>query len=165
MDEKITENPSVIMPMIAMRGIVLFPKVVLHFDVGRKKSIAALNDAMKKDQLVFLSAQKDIKDEDLKPGQMYDVGVVAEVRQVIKTGSDVMRILVEGKYRARLIEMVSEEPYFEAKIQEYPLHSLRPRKSILCDALMNGWSPPGWKVVRNEVMPDGRVALACERGS
>jgi hypothetical protein len=70
MDEKITENPSVIMPMIAMRGIVLFPKVVLHFDVGRKKSIAALNDAMKKDQLVFLSAQKDIKDEDLKPGQM-----------------------------------------------------------------------------------------------
>ncbi len=136
MDEKITENPSVVMPMIAMRGIVLFPKVVLHFDVGRKKSIAALNDAMKKDQLVFLSAQRDIKDEDLKPGQMYDVGVVAEVRQVIKTGNDVMRILVEGKYRARLIEMVSEEPYFEARIQEYPLHSLRPRKSILCDALM-----------------------------
>ena len=124
------------MPMIAMRGIVLFPKVVLHFDVGRKKSVAALSDAMKKDRLVFLSAQKDIKDEELQPNKIYDVGVVAEVRQVIKTGNDVMRILVEGKYRARLIEMVSEEPYFEARIQEYPLHSLRPRKSVLCDALM-----------------------------
>ena len=136
MDEKIMENPSVVMPMIAMRGIVLFPKVVLHFDVGRKKSVAALSDAMKKDRLVFLSAQKDIKDEELQPNKIYDVGVVAEVRQVIKTGNDVMRILVEGKYRARLIEMVSEEPYFEARIQEYPLHSLRPRKSVLCDALM-----------------------------
>ena len=61
---------------------------------------------------------------------------MAEVRQVLKTDDETIRILVEGKYRAKLVNVISETPYFVAEVQEYPLKTLRPKKSILCDALM-----------------------------
>jgi len=136
MPEQNNEIAPIELPMIALRGLVLFPKMVLHFDVGRKKSVMALNDAMKKNQLVFLAAQKDIKDDDLTIDQIYSVGVVAEVRQVLKVSGETMRVLVEGKYRAKLIEAASTEPYFSVMVQEYPLKALKPKTSILCDALM-----------------------------
>ncbi len=136
MSEQNNEVVPMELPMIALRGLVLFPKMVLHFDVGRKKSIIALNEAVKKNQMVFLAAQKDIKDDELTVDQIYSVGVVAEVRQVLKATGETMRVLVEGKYRAKLVETVSTEPFFSVKVQELPLKTLRPKKSILCDALM-----------------------------
>ena len=133
-EKEITETKR--MPMIAMRGIVLFPNMILHFDVGRKKSIAALEEVMKGDRTVFLSAQKNIEDDEIDANGVNKVGVVAEVRQVLKTDDETIRILVEGKYRAKLVNVISETPYFVAEVQEYPLKTLRPKKSILCDALM-----------------------------
>ena len=133
-EKEITETKR--MPMIAMRGIVLFPNMILHFDVGRKKSIAALEEVMKGDRTVFLSAQKNVEDDEIDANGVNKVGVVAEVRQVLKTDDETIRILVEGKYRAKLVNVISETPYFVAEVQEYPLKTLRPKKSILCDALM-----------------------------
>ena len=82
-EKEITETKR--MPMIAMRGIVLFPNMILHFDVGRKISIAALEEVMKGDRTVFLSAQKNIEDDEIDANGVNKVGVVAEVRQVLKT--------------------------------------------------------------------------------
>lgn len=123
-------------PMIAMRGIVLFPKMVLHFDVGRKQSVAALDEVMKGNRLLFLSSQKKIEETDIKESNIYKVGIVAEVRQVYKTDSGTMRVLVEGKYRAKLLGIREFEPYLIADIEEYPMKELRPQKSILCAALI-----------------------------
>ena len=130
------ELETVTMPMIAMRGIVLFPSMILHFDVGRKKSIAALEEAMKSNRTIFLASQKNIEEDEISIGNINKVGVVAEVRQVIKNNGGTTRILVEGKYRAKLVDVIEEEPFLVANVQEFPLKELRPKKSILCDALM-----------------------------
>ncbi len=134
-----TENEILetkILPMIAMRGIVLFPNMILHFDVGRKKSIAALEEVMKGDRTVFLSAQKNIEEDEIDAKGVNKVGVVAEVRQVLKSDEDTVRVLVEGKYRAKLVDVVSENPYFIVQVEEYPIKTIKPKKSILCAALM-----------------------------
>lgn len=124
------------MPMIAMRGIVLFPNTIMHFDVGRKKSVAALEEAMKNSQEVFLASQINIEEDDIKLDNVNKVGIVAEIRQVLKNNGGTTRILVEGKYRAKVVDIVSEEPFLIADIQEFPLKELRPKRSVLCDALM-----------------------------
>ncbi|MBQ5322482.1 MAG: LON peptidase substrate-binding domain-containing protein, partial [Oscillospiraceae bacterium] len=130
------ELEIITMPMIAMRGIVLFPNMILHFDVGRKKSIAALEEAMKGNRTIFLVAQKNIEEDEIKPDNINKVGVVAEVRQVLKNNGGTTRILVEGKYRAKLVDILGEEPFLVANVQEFPLKELRPKRSILCDALI-----------------------------
>lgn len=123
-------------PVIAMRGIVLFPNMILHFDVGRKKSIAALEHAMQSDRTVFLSAQKNIEEDEITADGINKIGVVAEIRQVLKTDDQMVRVFVEGKYRAKLVNITSEKPYFVAEVVEHPLNAIKPKKSILCAALM-----------------------------
>ncbi len=130
------ELEVITMPMIAMRGIVLFPNMILHFDVGRKKSIAALEEAMKDGRLIFLASQKNIEEDEINIDNINKVGVVAEVRQVLKNNGGTTRILVEGKYRAKLVDILGEEPFLVANVQEFPLKELRPKRSILCDALI-----------------------------
>lgn len=87
------------MPLLALRGLVVFPEMVLHFDVGRKKSIQALNEAMSGDQLIFLVTQRDIKDDEPGENELYSVGVVAKIRQILQLSGDNVRVLVEGLYR------------------------------------------------------------------
>lgn len=96
------------LPMLALKGIIIYPKMVLHFDVGRKKSIASINKAMSEDQYIFLTAQKDIRNEDPSQNDMYQIGVVSKVRQILKApGSDILRVLVEGEYRARTLILLT----------------------------------------------------------
>lgn len=136
MPEKKAPAEIINMPMIAMRGIVLFPNMLLHFDVGRKKSIAALEEAMKGSRTIFLASQINVEEDEIKLDNVNKIGVVAEVRQVLKNNGGTTRILVEGKYRAKLVEITGEEPFLSADVQEMPLKELRPKRSILCDALM-----------------------------
>lgn len=123
------------MPMLVLRGLVLFPEMVLHFDVGREKSILALNQVMSSNRQIFLVAQKDIRDDEPKADSIYKIGVVAQVKQIIKSQSGTWRVLVEGLYRAKMQEIVSEDPYFEAILTPFPLKPLR-KKTAMCDALM-----------------------------
>ncbi|HCO29524.1 MAG TPA: endopeptidase La, partial [Lachnospiraceae bacterium] len=109
MEEKMMETLK--MPMIALRGTVVFPKTVVHFDVSREKSVQAVENAMKGEQLVFLSAQMDDSIEDPKREDIYSLGVVAKIKQIIKLPGNVIRVLVEGENRARLVELLEEEPY------------------------------------------------------
>ena len=136
MEENKKELVPIKLPMLALRGLVLYPKMVLHFDVGREKSILALNEAMSKKQLVYLVTQKDVRDDNPTPSQIYKVGVVAQIKQILKTQGETVKVLVEGKFRAKTIEVTDTEPYFQAVVQEYPLHQTRRTASMLASALM-----------------------------
>lgn len=98
-----TQNDELLfqLPMLALRGLVLFPDMMLHFDVGRKKSIEALNAAMADEQKIFLVSQQDIRVDDPSENQLYKVGVVAKIRQILRMPNDNVRVLVEGLFRAR----------------------------------------------------------------
>lgn len=136
MNPKDTKKTPIKLPMIALRGLVLFPKMVLHFDVAREKSILALNHAMNGDRLIYLVAQKEMHDEDPSESELYDVGVVAEIRQILKVSGDGLRVLVEGSYRARTKHIVNEDKFYEALCEPYPLKSTRNMNKAMADALM-----------------------------
>ena len=107
------------MPTVALRGIVLFPGMSFHFDVGRKKSIAAVKAAMHGNQKIFLVTQKDIAEEDPTSDALFKVGVVADVKQVIKsTDNNFMRVVVEGVTRATVVDFLQEKPYFITDVKE-----------------------------------------------
>ena len=84
------------LPVLALRGLCVFPKMLVHFDVGREKSIRAVDEAMRTNQEIFLVAQKNVATD--KPGMddLYEIGTVAHIRQVLKLPGDTVRILVEG---------------------------------------------------------------------
>ncbi|MBP0962800.1 MAG: endopeptidase La [Oscillospiraceae bacterium] len=135
MSEQLKEFPQKI-PLLALRGLVLFPNMVLHFDVGRQKSMLALNDVMGKNRKILLVAQKDVRDDEPTAKQLYSVGVVAEVRQIVKSSNNSLRVLVEGLYRARVLNVYQEEPFFKAEIDELPMARPRILRSAMVDALM-----------------------------
>ena len=110
-----------ILPMLALRGLVAFPDTVIHFDVQRDKSRAALDKAMNDDQKVFIVAQKDMTVEDPEEDDLYKVGVVAQVRQTLKIAPNVIRVLVEGVYRAKLVKFTENDGYFQAEIEKMSL--------------------------------------------
>lgn len=115
-----TKLEEITIPALAMRGLVVFPNVVMHFDVSREKSEAALKSAMENDKMIFLTAQVDDAVEDPAFKDLYRVGVVAEIRQMLKGADNITRVLVEGKYRAKLMKIVSDEPYLTANVKPYP---------------------------------------------
>jgi len=106
------------LPVLPLRGSVLFPGMALHFDVGRHKSLHSLNEAMMHDQLVFLVAQKDMSIDNPKENELYRMGVVARVRQVLKLPNDVVRVAADGLYRAKLTGVEHIEPYILGNMRE-----------------------------------------------
>ncbi|HHU62622.1 MAG TPA: endopeptidase La [Clostridiales bacterium] len=110
------ETKEKILPLLPLRGLTIFPYMVLHFDVGRQKSIAALEEAMVKDQSIFLVTQKDAKVDSPTVDDIYKVGTVSKIKQLLKLPGDTIRVLVEGINRGEIIEITKEDPYFEAKI-------------------------------------------------
>ena len=133
---QVTEIQALRMPAIAIRGLVMFPKMVLHFDVARQKSILALNQAMKGNQKIFLVTQKNSRVEEPGKEDLYTVGVVAKVKQILKAQGEAVRVVVEGKYRARMCELIRETPYYEVLCQEMPMEPVDENKQELVDAYM-----------------------------
>lgn len=115
-----TKFEEITIPALAMRGLVVFPNIVMHFDVSREKSEAALKAALSNDKLIFLTAQKDNSVEEPSIKDLYQVGVVAEIKQTLKGADNITRVLVEGKYRAKLIDIIQNEPYLVANIKAFP---------------------------------------------
>ena len=105
------EKNTMTLPVLPLRGMVVFPKSVIHFDVGRKQSISAITRAMKENQLIFLATQKDPAVNDPKLIDLYSVGVVAKIAQVLKQPDDITRVVLEGKYRAKALA-----PVFDNKL-------------------------------------------------
>ena len=111
-------KPLTCLPVLPLRGLVVFPGVVTHFDVGRLKSAKSVEEAMRADQRIFLTAQKDLSVDDPKKNDLYAVGTVAIVKQILRMPGDNMRILVEGKFRAELVDCIQSEPYLFARVEE-----------------------------------------------
>ena len=96
------------MPILALRGLAVFPAQTVHFEVGRRKSILALEEAMNKDQTLLLLPQKDISKDDPELRDLYHIGTVAKVKQILKGQGDAIRVLVSGLYRARIQELTQD---------------------------------------------------------
>ena len=111
-------DTSLTMPAVALRGMTILPGMVAHFDVSRPKSIQAVEEAMIGEQKLFLVTQKDLGVENPGLEELYHIGMVAEIKQVIKMQNNIVRILVEGRERAELAGLVQTEPFFMAEIFE-----------------------------------------------
>lgn len=139
MSEKVTvkvERSVLHLPAIALRGLVVFPNNLLHFEVGREKSIAAVEWAVSNNSDVFLVAQKEMKVADPKAADLYTYGVVAEVKQVMRVSNDLVRILVEGKYRAKLSEMEDDGSFLLATVRPAPVKMAKPEELPEADVLV-----------------------------
>ncbi|RDW19330.1 endopeptidase La [Oceanobacillus arenosus] len=106
------------MPLLPLRGLLVFPSMVLHLDVGRDKSIAALEKAMMGDQTIILAAQKKVSMDEPEPEDINRVGTVAMVKQMLKLPNGTLRVLVEGLYRAEIVQYMETEDTFIAEIAE-----------------------------------------------
>jgi ATP-dependent Lon protease len=111
-------NQNKELPLIPLRGLTLFPYMVLHFDVGREKSIQALDAAMMENQEILLVTQKDPRVEDPTEEDIYEMGTICTIRQLLKLPGNTVRVLVEGTARGKVISMEQSEPYFRAKLEE-----------------------------------------------
>lgn len=109
---------SNIMPMVALRDVIVFPDMALHFEVGRDKSVAALEKAMEVDQIIFLAAQKDKEVSVPEPEDIYEVGTVSKIKQILKLPGDIIRVLVKGMYRAKIVRYTQSSPYLEVEAEE-----------------------------------------------
>lgn len=114
------EDKTITMPVIALRGMTVLPKMILHFDISRSKSIAAVEKAMVGDQRVCLVAQRNPEDTDPGIGDLYQVGTVALIKQLVKMPNNVVRVMVEGMERVELLAFDSEEPMLIGEISLLP---------------------------------------------
>lgn len=123
--------------MVALRGLVVFPDMTLHFDIGRKKSISAVKNAMLSKQRIFLLTQTDLSEEVNGVNDLYRMGVVCDIKQLVRLPSgEYYRVVVEGKYRARLIDLVETTPHFVAEVRAVTTREPRNTTILEADALM-----------------------------
>ena len=106
------------LPILALRGITVFPEQTVHFDIGRVKSALALESAMKNDQILMLAPQKNILEDDPDLGGLYSIGTVVKVKQILKSHNDNIRVLVEGLYRAKITELSQFTPFLAGTVEK-----------------------------------------------
>ncbi len=125
-----------VMPMVALRGLVLFPKMVLHFDIGRDRSVKAVNDAMEHGRQIFLVAQRDMRADAPDLDGLYHVGTVAQIRQVVRGPGGGLRVMAEGMYRARILSLQQQEPYLAGEVRTLAMRRIPADSGDYVDALM-----------------------------
>lgn len=106
-------------PVIPLRGITIFPYMVIHFDVGRDKSVKALEESMLKNQKIFLTTQKQIETDDPGVSDVHQIGTICKVKQMLKLPGDTIRVLVEGLTRAKINEVIHETPYIKVTVESF----------------------------------------------
>ena len=139
MSEKVTikvERKELHLPTIALRGLVVFPNNLVHFEVGREKSIAAVEWAMANNSNVFLVAQKEMETSEPTQQDLYTYGVVAEVKQVLRVSDELVKVLVEGKYRAKLTELDTTGDFLLSAVRSAPVRAAKPEEAVETEALL-----------------------------
>ena len=111
------DNEIKSLPMVALRGMTILPEMVVHFDVSRERSVAAVQEAMVEEQKIFLTAQKSIDTENPGIDDVYEIGTVGTIKQIIKLPKHIVRVLVSGETRGRLKEIEYSDPYLRAKVE------------------------------------------------
>ncbi len=122
------------MPVIALRGLTVFPNVLIHFEVAREASVRALEAAMTAGSPIFLVGQKDIAVEEPELNDLYQVGTISSVRQILRMPGDNVRVMVEGQGRGRLLQLLRAQPYLEAEVRE--IQAVESRGSAKTEALV-----------------------------
>ncbi len=107
------------LPLLPLRGILVFPYMVIHLDVGRERSMAAIEEAMLGDRIILLASQKETEIDSPVAEDMYEMGTIAEIKQLLKLPGGTMRVLVEGISRGRVLEFMEEERYFKVRVEEF----------------------------------------------
>lgn len=110
------EEQIINMPAVALRGLTILPGMIAHFDVSRERSLRAIEEAMEQDQKIYLVTQRNVDSEDPTQEDLYQMGIVADIKQVVRLQNDVVRILVDGISRAALLGFTGNEKYLEAEI-------------------------------------------------
>lgn len=110
------EKVTMSLPMVALRGMTILPEMVRHFDVSREKSLAAIDEAMEGEQMLFVSAQKDVATEDPGLEDVYETGCIVTVRQIVKMPKKISRVLITGEKRAKIRSLEFKEPYLRALV-------------------------------------------------
>lgn len=119
------EDRLITLPAIALRGLVVLPEMIQHFDISREKSISAVEHAMVGDQKVFLVAQKHPEEEIPEEADLYQIGTIANIKQLVKIPGGVVRVMVEGLSRAELMDLSGDGSYLEAEVAEAPFKEER----------------------------------------
>ena len=146
------------MPLLPLRGVMVFPYMIIHLDVGREKSIAALEKAMVQDRLIMLSTQKEANTDKPEPDDIFKVGTVAEVKQLLKLPGGTIRVLVEGLYRAEIVEYISNEPYYEVEINEFKDAEEKPADvEALTRAVVSQFE--NWVKLSKKIPPETMVSV------
>lgn len=132
------DNETRSLPMVALRGLTIMPEMIVHFDVSRERSIAAIQQAMVEEQEIFLVAQKSIETENPRQDDVYETGTVASVKQLIKLSKKVVRVLVEGKNRAVLKKIEETDPYLRAEVEVLEEQEITIPDDLNAEAMMRG---------------------------
>ncbi|MCI6210833.1 MAG: endopeptidase La [Faecalibacterium prausnitzii] len=139
MSEKVTikvERKTLHLPTIALRGLVVFPNNLVHFEVGREKSIAAVEWAMANNSNVFLVAQKSMDTTEPQQADLFSYGVVAEVKQVLRVSGNLVKVLVEGKYRAKLSVLDASGDFLLSEVRPAPVRAGKADDAVETEALL-----------------------------
>jgi ATP-dependent Lon protease len=142
------------MVLLPLRGVLVFPYMIIHLDVGREKSINALEQVMMQDRLIMLATQKDAQNDKPLPGDIYEAGTVAEIKQLLKLPGGTMRVLVEGLHRAKVMRFVREEPYFEVEVQEFKDVMVRKTPELAAQSRMLSHQFEQWSKLSKKVPPE-----------
>ena len=116
-ENEIVVEEGRLLPALALRGLTVFPSMMIHFDVGRELSMKALEQAMEQGEEIFLVTQRSIMTEQPEQHDLYNVGTICSVRQLLRLPDNNIRVMVEGRYRARLLELVKTKPWLLASVQ------------------------------------------------
>ena len=153
-------NRSILLPMMPLRGMLVFPYMIIHLDVGRDRSINAIDKAMLGDEhLLFLTMQKDSQTDEPRPEDVYNVGTVVQIRQLLKLPGGTLRLLVEGLWRAEMECCVEQQPYLLARI--HPLEESLTVSDLEMEALMRSLSHCFEEYARasRKISPEALVAV------
>jgi len=124
------------LPMVPLRGMTIMPEMVVHFDVSRPRSIEAVQEAMQEEQEIFLVTQKSVEIEDPGMEDVYEIGIVARINQIIKLPKHISRVLVTGGKRARLKKVIQKDPYMEAEIEILEEEELTIQEELTLEAMI-----------------------------
>lgn len=133
-DENNKIENNLVLPVLAVRGLVFFPGMMLQFDAARKKSVLAVTESIGKDRLIFLVSQVDLSENEPTGDDLYKVGVIARIKQVVHHSEDGVKLHVEGLYRGEIVSLLKEEPYLLGDISKCPV--LTYKKSYRSEALV-----------------------------
>lgn len=133
-DENTPIENELVLPILAVRGMVFFPGMMLQFDVARKKSILAVTESLSSDRLIFLVSQVDLSDGEPTGDDLYKIGVIARIKQVVHHSEEGVKLHVEGVCRGEIVSLLQEDPYLVGNIQKCPI--LTYKKTYKSEALL-----------------------------